>query len=194
MKKTNMWTIQDLSTVKTSEILVEARKLFPVWIPSFYENNIDTELSPPIESVEVSFAKNIESDPGHKGKSYDDFLSEKDKTYMTARQYLLLAIHVFKELGEHLDVKGWTRTSSLWSDGYLVHGSFRPTYREVCLSPGYRAYRNSDYGPREQLKLTLLTSSFNPSERSKAIMFDENALKSAIETVKGAGYKVIKEL
>lgn len=183
------WTITDDKNIKTSEILAEARKHFKVWTWDKYEKNIDKELPPPEETIEVTFLQSIESDKEHKGKSFDDFTSEKDKTYMTARQYLLLCIHVFKEKGEHLDVLGWTRTSSLWSDGSLVSGCWNPGNREVDLYFGDRDGRGTDGGPREQMKLTLKPSSSNPSTQNAG---KDESLELAIKRVKKEGYVIYK--
>lgn len=184
MKQT-YWTITDDKNVKTSDILAEARKFFKVWV--WREDTIDTELPAPKETVTVSFKKSIESDKEHKGKSYNDFSVEKDATYMTARQYLLLCIHVFKETGEHLDVIGWTRTSSLWSDGCLVDGCFLPVDREVGLGHGGRDFRGPGCGPRASISVESVPSTLEPVSLAPSI-------EDAIQVVKNAGYKVMQEL
>jgi hypothetical protein len=65
----------------------------------------------------------------------------------------MTGFHKFTK-GYFMDKVGWTRTSNLWSDGYLVHGLWRGGHSELWLSNGYRDSRHSDSGPRE-LFLTL---------------------------------------
>ncbi len=89
-----------------------------------------------------------EPDAKHLGKSYDDGMVE-NMTFMNPKEYLL-ATGFHRWLKDHfMDVKGWTRTSSLWSVGRLVNGSFRPSNGELCLDDRHRDFRNPDGGPRE---------------------------------------------
>lgn len=150
---TKIITITDSKDVKTSTIIKQARKLFNVYI--YDEKDIDTQFPAPEQDLVVSFLDSIESDPKHKGKSYDDFMQE-DKKYMTMRQYLLVCMEKWEKDKQHIDVKYWTRTSSLWSDGGLVRGSWYDDYSKLCLNGGNRDRRHADYGPREQF-------SFKPS-------------------------------
>lgn len=173
------WTITDDKNIKTSEILVKLRKHFPVYVHD--EKDIDKQFPPPSETVEVSFRQRIESDEEHKNKSCNDFMSEKDRVYMTARQYLLLFLHVFEKEGKHLDRKGWTRTSSLWADGSLVCGRWFPGSGRFYLSFGCRGFRLAVDGPREQINLRTLSS-----------LPSESDLDQAIEKVKEAGYVIYK--
>lgn len=144
----NYWTTTDPANTPTSELIKQARELFEnVYI--YDEENIDTQFPAPEKDITISFLKSYEPDAVHLGKSYDDFIAEKDKTYMTMRQYLILAMYVWKTEQKHLDEKGWTRTSSLWYDGRLVSGSWFPGDSELDCSGGRRDDRDADGGPRE---------------------------------------------
>lgn len=148
--KSDYWTIIDRSSEKTSEIVAKARSLFSVYL--YDEKNLDKQFPAPQKDVIASFRKSIEPDEEHRNKSYNDFMSE-NKSYMTTRQYLLLCIHVWETERKHLDIVGWTRTSSLWSDGYLVRGGWGEDDSKLCLDDGGCDYGNADGGPREQISL-----------------------------------------
>lgn len=94
-----------------------------------------------------------EPDANHLGKSYDDGVAES-MTFMNPKEYLL-ATGFHRWLKDHfMDAKGWTRTSSLWSDGHLVGGRFYPGGGWLCLFYGNRDFRNPDRGPRELVLAT----------------------------------------
>jgi hypothetical protein len=147
-KSLEYWTITDKASEKTSEILAKARSLFDVYV--YDEKDIDAVFPAPKKDITVSFKKSIEPDEEHRNKSYNDFMSEKDTSYMTMRQYLLLCIYVWETEKQHLDVIGWTRTSSLWSDGRLVDGYWFGGLSGLRLDDGSVGNRNSDCGPRQQ--------------------------------------------
>jgi uncharacterized protein YktA (UPF0223 family) len=89
-----------------------------------------------------------EPDQAHLGKSYDDAMAA-NMIFMNSREYLLATgFHRFTREC-FMDVKGWTRTSSLWSDGRLVNGYWDSDDSKLYLRYGNRDYRNSGYGPRE---------------------------------------------
>lgn len=89
-----------------------------------------------------------EPDAKHLGKSYDDAM-QANMTFMNPKEYLL-ATGFHRWLKDHfMDVKGWTRTSSLWSDGDLVYGRFDSGSSKLCLNDGDRDDRDPDGGPRE---------------------------------------------
>lgn len=143
------WIITDYPHIKTSELIEEAKKLLPgLYLLKDYED-FDKQFPAPKEMEISMFRKTIESDKEHKGKSYDDFMSE-GKEYMTMRQYLILFLQIFKTTGECLDVQGWTRTSSLWSDGNLVFGYWYGVTSKLELGNGSRGGRDSGDGPRER--------------------------------------------
>lgn len=94
-----------------------------------------------------------EPDAKHLGKSYDDAMAV-NMTFMNPKEYLL-ATGFHHWLKDHfMDVKGWTRTSSLWSDGYLVSGRFFPSSGKLYLYFGGRAGRGPGSGPRELVLAT----------------------------------------
>ena len=94
-----------------------------------------------------------EPDTNHRNKSYDDAVAAK-MTFANAKEYLLMTgFHKFTK-GYFMDKKGWTRTASLWVDGYLVGGRWSDASSGLCLSNGVRGYGNAGSGPRE-LFLTL---------------------------------------
>lgn len=148
------WIICDYPQIKTSELIREAKILLDGKIYIYNERNIDIQFPAPKE-IEISrFKKSIESDIEHKGKSHNDFITESKK-YMTLRQYLILFLQVYKTTSEYLDVSGWTRTSDLWSDGYLVMGGWYSDRSGLCLSYGDRDYGHPGAGPRERFSFSL---------------------------------------
>ena len=67
-----------------------------------------------------------EPDAKHLGKSYDDAMAV-NMTFMNPKEYLLATgFHHFINKDHFMDVKGCTRTSSLWWGGGLVSGGFHP--------------------------------------------------------------------
>lgn len=180
--------IIDSKDVKTSELIAEVKKICDVYI--YDDKDVDTQFPAPEETLEVECEDNIESDKTHIGKSYDVFISE-DKKYLNLRQYLFLFIAKYKATGKYLDVKGWTHTSSLWSGGRVVGGSWDPDGRKLYLSFGFRDYRNSDYGPREQISVRILPSSLKTSTLEKSDN-KEKENEEAIEICKRAGLTVTK--
>lgn len=89
-----------------------------------------------------------EPDTTHLGKSYDDATAEK-MIFANSVEYLLMTgLHKF-EKSHFMDKKGWTRTSSLWSDGDLVGGGWGDSSRRLCLNCGIRDNRISGNGPRQ---------------------------------------------
>ena len=89
-----------------------------------------------------------EPDAVHLNKSYDDATGE-GMLFLNPLEYLLVTGSHMWEHHKWMDVKGATRTSSLWSDGCLVYGGFNPDDCWVYLSDGRRDYRNRVFGPRE---------------------------------------------
>lgn len=88
-----------------------------------------------------------EPDVEHLGKSYDDFITE-GVTYLTIDEYMLIEQFMWWKFKLHLDVKGWTRTTTLDSDGDVMDGSWDPDDGRCGLGYDYRVRRNADYGPR----------------------------------------------
>lgn len=86
-----------------------------------------------------------EPDDVHRNKSYNDAVKE-GFPFASAKEYLLMTgFHKFTK-DYFMDGDGWTRTSSLWSDGSLVNGDWRGRLELDGGSP----YRGSPArGPRE---------------------------------------------
>lgn len=94
-----------------------------------------------------------EPDADHRGKSYDDFIAE-GATYMTIDEYMLVHQFMWWKFNIHLDVKGWTRTSTLDSVGDVMGGGwFCGRFRLGC---GYRGLRHSGFGPRSEVLPTFI--------------------------------------
>ena len=89
-----------------------------------------------------------EPDTKHRKKSFDDFTSEKLQCMDPSEYFLSTGFHMWKH-SRWMDVKGWTRLSSLWSVGYAVCGDFHPGNQRLYLCDGLRDYRGADAGPRE---------------------------------------------
>lgn len=89
-----------------------------------------------------------EPDQKHLGKSYDNSVAE-GLNFANSIEYLLMTGFRQFVKGSFMDVKGWTRTSDLWSDGYLVSGCWSPDDSRLCLDDGNRSYRLPGRGPRE---------------------------------------------
>ncbi len=89
-----------------------------------------------------------EPDTKHLGKSYDDAIGEKMQ-FMNAEEYIIFQAYYKFVKKDWADKKGWTRTSSLWSDGYLVGGRWASDDTQLKLSDGFRGNRHTDNGPRE---------------------------------------------
>lgn len=89
-----------------------------------------------------------EPDDVHRNKSYDDAMAQ-NLTFLNPKEYLLVnGFHNYTKR-YFMDRKGWTRISSLWSDGCLVHGDWDDAGAELCLRGGLRDSRDPGGGPRE---------------------------------------------
>ena len=138
------WEITDDKDVKTSDIVKQIKKN-DCDVSSY--GDITDELFPtPTETKKYKCKATIESDAEHKGKPYNDFTAETQQ-YMNGRQYLILYLHCIKQ-GIKIDVKGWTRTTSLWLDGSVVLGDSDAVRSEVYLGRGNRDNRDAGGGPR----------------------------------------------
>jgi hypothetical protein len=146
--KDNYWTIIDPANVPTTKLIEKAKKLF--WNVNLYnKKDIDKQFPAPEKDITVSFLKSYEPDPEHLYKSYRDFISEKDKTYMNFRQYLILAMKVWEEEERHLSMIGWTITSSLWDDGTLLNAGYSPLFDVFYANSRFLGVKDPDFGPRE---------------------------------------------
>ena len=89
-----------------------------------------------------------EPDDIHRNKSYDDAMGQ-NLTFLNPKEYLLASgFHRYTKK-YFMDRNGWTRISSLWSDGYLVNGYWSDAYTGLCLSYGDRDNHAPDDGLRE---------------------------------------------
>ncbi len=96
------------------------------------------------------FAHSGQDEPDllHCNKSYNDAMAEQI-IFANAKEYLLMTgFHKFTK-GYFMDRNGWTCTSSLWSDGSAVGGSWSGGGPRLCLGRGDVDYRFSIYGPRQ---------------------------------------------
>ncbi len=94
-----------------------------------------------------------EPDAKYRGKSYDD-ATALGFPFASAKEYLLMTgFHKFVK-GYFMDKKGWTRTSSLWSDGYLVGGGSSADGSKLNLYSGFVDDRDPDDGVRELFLLS----------------------------------------
>ena len=89
-----------------------------------------------------------EPDAKHRNKSFDDFTSEKLQCMDPSEYLLSTGFHMWKHK-KWMDMVGWTRTSSLWSDGCAVCGGFDPDDQELYLCDDHRDNRSARAGPRE---------------------------------------------
>lgn len=140
-------------TMNADEILKRLTAYFKVnpyvW-KSPVVSNIDTTLEQP-RPVGMYVYRHVgsdEPDKQHLNTSYDDATAAK-MLFHNHEEYLYsTGFHRWK-YGHFMDRKGATRTSSVWSDGSLVMGSFNPGHRKLYLPHGDCDRRNPDRGPRE---------------------------------------------
>jgi len=89
-----------------------------------------------------------EPDDIHRNKSYNIAVKE-DFPFANPVEYLLMTgFHRFTK-GYFMDRIGWTRTSSLWSDGDVVGGSWSDGGGELDMSWGGPGSADPGSGPRE---------------------------------------------
>lgn len=112
--------------------------------------NIDRSSAQARPRVAYVFCHTGEEEPDakHLGKSYDDAIAEK-LIFANPEEYLLMQAYHRYTTGHFMDLKGWTRTSSLWSGGSLVLGFCNSDESRLRLGYGNRGLRDSDSGPRE---------------------------------------------
>lgn len=117
----NWFVIIDDGKKKTSELLNDCRKLFPVW--SYYsDEHLDKDF-PPVET-KFKYRKRVEADEELKNKSVDDLEKEGIKG-ITLRERIIMELQYFKETGKHLDIVNLTLCSgSLHSDGFAVYADW----------------------------------------------------------------------
>lgn len=150
------WTITDPGKVKTSRLVAQARELFGnAYV--YDEENIDKLCPAPKKDLTVSFRQSYEPDKEFLGMSYNA-VKEKfpKKSFITLRQYFILAMKVFREEGKYLDDKGWTICDgSRISDGGIPLVGWGRGSRRVCV--GWCGVANAD--PRCGLREAVLLES-----------------------------------
>lgn len=109
-----------------------------------------SEQERPTETYVFAHKGGAEPDAEHLGKSYDDFIAE-GAVYLTIDEYMLIEQFMWLKFKIHLDVKGWTRTTTLDSDGCVMFGRW---YAGGCeLSWLNRGGRDAGGGPRSAVLL-----------------------------------------
>jgi len=107
--------INDDGKKKTSEIIAELRKLFPVWV--YNESEVDKEFPPPKKFTSRKFLLVQEADEDLKNKSAND-LKREGIAGITLRGRLLYELEYSKKTGQHLDIDNITLCAgSRYSDG-----------------------------------------------------------------------------
>lgn len=139
-------TIIDTPDKKTSELLAECKSLFPVWL-YYSDEDLDTYCPAPTTTITKVYKESIE--PDMLNMSYDDGISQ-GITFMSARERIILELQYFKETGKHLDIVGWTITSTLDRNGCAMHMCGNTDGRFLVSSLN-RSYRNTEYGLRKQI-------------------------------------------
>ena len=103
-----------------------------------------------LQSGLVVFAHTGQNEPDtiHRNKSYNIAVSE-NLTFAKYREYLrMTGFHKYTK-GYFMDKKGWTRTSSLWTDGFLVFGYWHDGYAKLSADFGLVDITNLNTGPRQ---------------------------------------------
>ena len=120
------------------------------WMKGIAQNiDYDAEQTRPAGIYVISHRGGDDPDVEHHGKSYDD-AAESKMLFMSAKEYLLATSFHRWSTGHFMDKKnGWTRTSSLWSDGSLVEGCWTEQDHGLVLGSGDRDDRDPSCGPRE---------------------------------------------
>ena len=176
-------TITERPKIKTSQLLEEARSLFPVW--SYYDDaRLDKEFPAPKKATTRHFLNSVEPDEVTLGKSTRE--ADPDMKGITLRERIMLEIAFFKETGKHLDIKGVTFCSgSRYADGSVPYAYW---YDDLFGIGWYNLdYSNSDYGIRSAVSLN--SSSSLPIETQET-----PDITQALQTVKDAGYIVYKQM
>ena len=129
------WFVIDDGKKKTSELLDDCKKLFPVW--SYYSDKQLDEDFPPVKTV-YKYKKVVEADENLKNKSADDLDRDGIKG-ITLRERIIMELQYFKETGKHLDIKNITLCAgSRDSDSYVpsVDWDSDGRLRVVWVVPG----------------------------------------------------------
>lgn len=178
--KSKYFQIIDNPKVKTSELVAEMKKLFPVYC--YREEHLDEDFPAPKKKTIRYFHKNVEADEDMKNLSAND-LKEKGIVGITLRERLIMELQFYQETGNHLDIENWTLCSgSRCADGDVPCA--RWDGGDVSIYWYVPQYRHD--GLRARRAVSLDTSSFNT--------FESLSLDSAIRMVKNAGMIIYKPI
>ena len=178
--KSKYFQIIDNPKVKTSELVAEMKKLFPVYC--YREEHLDEDFPAPKKKTIRYFHKNVEADEDMKNLSAND-LKEKGIVGITLRERLIMELQYYHETGNHLDIENWT----LCSDSRYADGDVPYAYWYVGnVSIRWCSPRSRLDNLRARRAVSLDTSSFNTSESL--------SLDSAIRMVKNAGMIIYKPI
>lgn len=95
-----------------------------------------------------AYGETDEPDDKHRNKSQNDALKE-GFLFADHIEYVLMTAFYRLTKGKFMDVKGWTRTSSRWSDGFLVFGYGLSGVSRLDLDNGCVDDSHPGKGPRE---------------------------------------------
>ncbi len=138
----------------TSDGIYEKFKKLELSASKYVNDSIDAKRSggkahePTRPKVLYSFGHKggDEPDKDHLGESYDQF-SVDGKNYMTINEYMLTYQFMWWKFKTKLDKKGWTRTSTLGSDGRVMNGFSNGDWFKLIWN--FRVGQHSVSGPRE---------------------------------------------
>jgi len=172
--KTKYFEIKECKK-KTSELLADCEKLFPVY--SWYlDERMDKDFPPPKKITTRYFKKTVEADENLKNKSADD-LGKKGIEGITLRERIIMELQYFNETGEHLDIINITLCSgSRRSDGDVPDADWSGSKFEV----GWFDAGDRGGGLRSREAVTLNPSSSNTSSLEKRV----ESLESDMEKIK----------
>lgn len=129
---TQPWYVITERNQKTSQLLEEAKALFPVWTWQDFEK-FDKDFPIPKSLTTREFKPNIEADEEHKNKSADD-LEKQGVQGITLRERIIMEIQYFKETGDHLDLDNITLCAgSRRVDGDVPYAYWDVSLREFCV-------------------------------------------------------------
>lgn len=198
--------IIDDPAISTSELYERLKNSYGAW--SYWNMEELNKNFPPPKKKTVRYFLNVqEADEQHKNKSAND-LEKKGIEGITLRERLIMEDVYFKQTGNHLDVENITLCSgSRSSDGLVPRVNWGAASRGVFVFWLYPSDSYSGLRARAVVNLNLSSAStfLDPSTSAStkphrigdytevAPELDDYTLHEAIQTVKDAGYKVIKE-
>lgn len=87
------------------------------------------------------------------GLSFNQYIATPE-TFANAKEYIAMQGYAkFAPGGDWLDRRGWTKTTSCWSDGKLVYGGWDSDYSRLGLFWGNLSDRFPESGPRQLVLL-----------------------------------------